>query len=596
MTRRAVRCGAGTHSGHADQLGEARAEGSLGAKWNFENPASSAIRSRSSGSAKRTSIRSPAKSRRPGFRTSCFNGPVIPRFHRGARAWVRTPGLAHAACTTVAAALVAGTMVAAATPAAAVTQTSSFSTTPLDVVGGPVAAEGAAVVITADASHNLHVEGVAPNTGRVIWSHPYSMSAIIPGLAPTLYVVDNDIVDLVPVDRPNNALVDVEGVNATTGTVVWQGPQHILVSDVPAPCEQKRYFCLLGYSGNASTGLAILNPVTGTTVTAVQGPAAAVDLGLYLTDAQTPTLEALSATGTVVWTKTIDQLFGGPGYNPLNGWDFLAFGGTEIGTAGATNADHSNGLDDAKTVGVSLATGATLWSLPGQFQCGGTIAFMTPPLDCVFTGTVAVPRQKAFPQSYKGLHLSLQGYDAATGHVTWTQPVRNVGALGNGDASFLDTTHLLVQLPVGRDALLDTASGKTVAVSAAANALVLDQRPVQGGRGEDPQPRRAAGGGNPVRALYRRREPGHDDPREHPVQRRCHRRRRLPVAVRAWPLPPRGRGGPGHRLTAPGRVQPRNSSATQAGSRAARPRLSTLPCTVTATPRASPPTDSRYAT
>jgi outer membrane protein assembly factor BamB len=373
--------------------------------------------------------------------------------------------LARAALAAVAAGLLAGTMATAA-PAAAVTQTSSFSTTPLHLVGGPVAAEGAAVVITADASHNLHVEGVAPDTGRVLWSHPYSMSAIIPGLAPTLYVVDNNIVDLVPVNRPSDALVDVEGVNATTGTVVWHGPQHILVSDVPAPCEQRKYFCLLGYNGNASTAMAILNPVTGTAVGTVQGPATAVDLDLYLTDAQTPTLEALSPMGTVAWSKTIDQLFGGPGYNPLNGWDFLAFGGTEIATAGATNADHSNGLDDAKTVGVSLATGATEWSLPGQFQCGGTIAFITPPLDCRFTGTVATPRQKKFPQSYKGLHLSLQGYDAATGQVTWTQPVRNVGALGNGDASFLDATHLLVQLPSGQDALLNAVSGKTAAVPA----------------------------------------------------------------------------------------------------------------------------------
>jgi hypothetical protein len=389
---------------------------------------------------------------------------VIPRLYRADRARVHTPSWARAAFTTVAAVLLAGTMVTATAQADAVTQTSSFSTTPLQVVGGPVAAEGAAVVITADASHDLHVEGVAPDTGRVIWSHPYSMSAIIPGLAPTLYVLDNDVVDLVPVDRPSDALVDVEGVNATTGTVVWHGPQHILVSDVPAPCEQKRYFCLLAYNGNASTAMAVLNPVTGTTVSALPGPATAVDLDLYLTDAQTPTLEALSATGTVAWTKTIDQLFGGPGYNPLNGWDFLAFGGTEVGTAGATNADHSNGLDDAKTVGVSLATGATQWSLPGQFQCGGTIAFISPPVDCLFTGTVAVPRKNAFPQSYKGLQLSLQGYDAATGHVTWTQSVRNVGALGNGDATFLDATHLLVQLPGGQDALLNATSGKTAAV------------------------------------------------------------------------------------------------------------------------------------
>jgi hypothetical protein len=394
----------------------------------------------------------------------CFNGPVIPRLCRGVRARVRTVGVACAAVAAGGAIAFAGTTAPA--PAGAVTRAPAFSTTPLDVVGGPVAAEGAAVVITADASHNLHVEGVAPDTGRVVWSHPYSMSAIIPGLAPTLYVLDNDVVDLVPVDQPGNALVDVEGVNATTGAVAWHGPQHILVSDVPAPCEQKKYFCVLGYNGSSSTAMAILDPVTGTAVALMQGPATAVDLDLYLTDAQTPTLEALSATGTVAWTKTINELFGGPGYNPLDGWDFLAFGGTEIGTAGATNPDHSNGLDDAKTVGISLASGTTQWSRPGQFQCGGTLAFITPPLDCVFSGSVAKAKQKVFPQSYKGLHLSLQGYDATTGAVTWTQPVADVGALGNGTTSFLDATHLVARLPNGRQVLLDTSNGKTSALPA----------------------------------------------------------------------------------------------------------------------------------
>jgi hypothetical protein len=387
---------------------------------------------------------------------------VIPRKRQGVRARVSRLGALCTAVATGAAAL----LVVTSSPGGTVTQTPSFSTTPIHVVGGPVAAEGAAVVITADGARNLHVEGVAPDTGRVIWSHPYSMSAITPGLAPTLYVVDNDIVDLVPVDQPNDALVDVEGVNATTGAVVWHGPQHILVSDVPAPCEQKTFFCVLGFNGNASTAMAVLNPSTGTAVGVLQGPATALDLDLYLTDAKTPTVEAISPTGTVAWTKTIDQLFGGPGYNPLGGWDFLAFGATEIGTAGATNADHSNGLDDAKTVGIALATGATTWSLPGQFQCGGTLAFLTPPLDCVFTGKVAAARQKAaFPQSFKGLHLSLQGYDAATGTVAWTQPVRNVDALGNGDAAFLDATDLVVELDDGSRVLLDATTGKTSSLS-----------------------------------------------------------------------------------------------------------------------------------
>jgi hypothetical protein len=53
-------------------------------------------------------------------------------------------------------------------------------------------------------------------------------------------------------------------------------------------------------------------------------------------------------------------------------------------------------------------------------------------------------------------------------------------------------------------------------------------------------------------------------------------------------------GGPSDERT--GRHLPHhltNSSPTQPGSRAARPRPSTHPCTVTAVARASPPTESR---
>ena len=110
----------------------------------------------------------------------------------------------------------------------------------MDVVGGPVAGEGSAVVVTVDAAHDLRLEGVAPNTGRVEWSRPYAMSAVDPGLAPALYVIDNVVVDLEPVDGPAGALVDVDGVNATTGALAWRGPENLLVSDVPSPCAARR--------------------------------------------------------------------------------------------------------------------------------------------------------------------------------------------------------------------------------------------------------------------------------------------------------------------------------------------------------------------
>ncbi len=334
----------------------------------------------------------------------------------------------------------------------------------MDVVGGPVAGEGSAVVITLDTAHDLRLEGVAPNTGRVEWSRPYAMSAVDPGLAPALYVIDNVVVDLDPVDGRAGALVDVVGVNATTGTLAWRGPEDLLVSDVPSPCAASHDFCLTRYESNASTSMVALDPATGRTVGTIVGPLEAVDQDVYETDAKAPTLVGLSPSGTVAWTKTFDQLFGSSGYDPAYGWDFLAFGSTEVGTAGATNADRSDGLDDARTVGISLASGGTEWTLPGQFQCGGSLGFLSPAFDCVFAGTLARTHGRASSQGYPGLRLELQGIDAGTGAVSWTRPVGEVTALADGDTAFLDASHLEVHLSSGARALLNVATGTTSGV------------------------------------------------------------------------------------------------------------------------------------
>jgi hypothetical protein len=380
----------------------------------------------------------------------------------GAARVLRRAGANRALALGAALVLAGGSLLACApSPAAA----SAIPTTALTVVGGPVAAEGAAVVVTVNAARNLHIEGVAPDTGRVLWSRPYAESAIIPGLAPTLYVLDNVVVDLVPVSTPNGALVDVDGVNATSGATAWRGPQNILVTDAPAPCAQKKFFCVIGYASNVSTAMAVLNPSTGMAVGLLDGPVSALDLDLYQTDAKTPTLQGLSPTATVAWTETVQQLFGAAGYDPVDGWDFLPFGGTEVGTAGATGPDHSDGLDDAKTVGFSLATGVTTWTLPGQFQCGGSLGFLSPAFVCQYTGTLARQHQKSFPLSYQGLGLSLRGFDTGTGAVTWTEPVHDIDTLVNGDAAFSDASHLVVQVAGGKHVLLDATTGKTTALA-----------------------------------------------------------------------------------------------------------------------------------
>lgn len=379
------------------------------------------------------------------------------------------PGRARARAAAAAAlvAVLAGLVVLSMwTPSSsqAAAATDDVSTTPMDVVGGPVAGEGSAVVLTVDAAHDLRLQGVAPNTGRVVWSRSYGMSAIDPGLAPALSVIDNVVVDLAPVEGRAGALVNVDGINATTGAEAWQGPQNVLASDVPSPCAAGRDFCLTRYESNTSTSMVALDPVTGRTVGTLVGPLEAVDQDVYQTDARTPTLEGLSPAGAVAWTKTFDQLFGSSGYDPGYGWDFLAFGATEVGTAGATNADRSDGLDDARTVGISLSSGGTEWTLPGQFQCGGSLGFLRPAFDCVFAGTLTRTHGRGSTPTYPGLRLELQGFDTTTGAVSWTRPVGDVDALVDGDTAFLDATRLEVHLSSGAPDLLNVTTGTTAAI------------------------------------------------------------------------------------------------------------------------------------
>jgi len=72
----------------------------------------------------------------------------------------------------------------------------------MDVVGDPVAGEGAAAAVTVDGSHNLHLVGVAPDTGHVVWSKPFSESLIDPNLPPEIDSLGNEAIDLVPAVPP----------------------------------------------------------------------------------------------------------------------------------------------------------------------------------------------------------------------------------------------------------------------------------------------------------------------------------------------------------------------------------------------------------
>jgi hypothetical protein len=337
--------------------------------------------------------------------------------------------------------------------------------TPMDVVGDPVAGEGAAAVVTVDSSHNLHLVGVAPDTGHVVWSKPFSESLIDPSLPPALNSLGNEVIDLVPAVKVTNPLVNVEAINLTTGVVVWKGPQDVLVGDVPSPCVHMTDFCVTLYNRDGSSTTAVLSNADGSVLGLLKGASNALDYDLYETDAKAPTIEAVSGSGTVQWTKTTNQVFGGSGYDPYTGI-FSSYGTTEVATVPPPSADsdHSDGLDNSRTVGLSLADGSTLWSLPGQYDCDGSLGLLVPPVNCVYKGVLAKTKSNANGSTYTGLQMSLQGFNPATGAVTWNVPVLDIDDLTNFNTEFIDDDSLLVQLADGTNAILDTSSGKTAAV------------------------------------------------------------------------------------------------------------------------------------
>ena len=162
------------------------------------------------------------------------------------------------------------------------------SVTPIDVVGDPVAGEGAADAVTVDASHNLHLVGVAPDTGRVIWTKPFSESAIDTNLPPGLDPIGNLVIDLVPAVKISNPLVNVEALNMTTGAVVWSGPQDVLVAEPPSPCVHMTDFCVTVYNKDGSSTTAFLSPTDGNVVGLLKGAGTVLDYDLYQTGAKTP--------------------------------------------------------------------------------------------------------------------------------------------------------------------------------------------------------------------------------------------------------------------------------------------------------------------
>jgi hypothetical protein len=320
-------------------------------------------------------------------------------------------------------------------------------------------------VITLNESHALQLTDVDPVTGKVMWQHPYAASDVTPGefLAPAL--AGDTVLDVTPAGKATSPAVNISGIDVTTGMTKWSGQTSVLLSDNPASCDGNQEFCLTGYNPDGTSAMVILNATTGREVTVLSGPNRALGTNLYQSGATTPTLEQLTSTGTIGWTKPASAIFGS-GYDPGDGWNIVPVGSLNVGSFGVTLSDNTMNLTNNKTVGFSIATGATAWSIPGSYMCMGGLIFLTTQVTCEYSGVVKEPTKGALYPSMNGVTLKLAGFNPNSGAITWTQPVKDVEAMTFGnELRFEDAEQLVVLLPNGKQALLNTATGSTTSLT-----------------------------------------------------------------------------------------------------------------------------------
>jgi hypothetical protein len=335
----------------------------------------------------------------------------------------------------------------------------SHSARSLDIVGGPIAAGPAAVVVSVDKAHALHLDGVDPVTDTVLWQRPYAASAITPGVPLTPAAAGTTVADITPAGSSATPAVTIDGISATTGAVEWRLTQAFILSDNPASCVGGQDFCVPAYTAAGSSQLALIDAATGQPASALTGPSRALGTDLYQSSAETPTLEQLSAGGSIAWTEPVTSIFGA-GYDPGAGWNISPVGDLNVGSVGVAMTGTRADFSRFKTVGFSIATGTAQWSIPGSYECMGPLVFLSTQVACQYHGTATYPKTPTKPPSLRGVTLKLVGFDPATGSATWSYPVSNVRSLTSGNGlRFIDADHVVVQSTKGKTVSLDTSTG-----------------------------------------------------------------------------------------------------------------------------------------
>lgn len=301
-----------------------------------------------------------------------------------------------------------------------------------------------------------YLTGLDAATGRKLWAHPMSPSAVLRGMSMDFQVRDGIVEFLEGSKRPSTMEATLTSVRASTGEVIARTEAKQFDS-YPDECDHdQQQTCV------SSDGVTLQLSKDRRSLSKVSSPASAdlkwmQDIGPY---GLVRYLERSGAVGlasvegaTVRWKVTEQEAFG-PGFSTNGGWTFQKLDQPKyvIGSVGAyTEAELP---DDrvvdrstrSTTVAIDARTGEVVWRREGvgTWCLDGVDDDLDVVIACGEGGTL-VYQDKRF-RRWKEPRRSLEAIDPRTGDVRWWvawQPhASSIPDIGAEPARITDTTLL----------------------------------------------------------------------------------------------------------------------------------------------------------
>lgn len=328
-------------------------------------------------------------------------------------------------------------------------------------VTGPVVVGNRVVVYTADAGQ-LTIRAFDPVSGATAWSLPASPSGQTAGEPFGVAHTADTVFYFKPGADPSTQLVQVAAVDVATGKETWVTKDSYVFADAPSVCADKTALCMSVYYASGAAMSAHIDLATGTLTPLGQsagrslGPGGLEDPG----NRGPEYVERVNeTTGTVIWKDDVARLEKTPVSSDA-GWDWDLFGDTYVGWLGNVQSASSKtiNLSSMETIGVRASDGVLLWRHIGLYGCpaNGQLESGQPyAVRCVLSGTATIdPAGPNFV--FKGLNVTLQGFNPRTGATLWSR------ALGNSPAAIGAPGSLPVRMGADTFAFTNVAGVTTI--------------------------------------------------------------------------------------------------------------------------------------